>query len=81
MHVMWFYASRGPPMALLNWLRKAGDVERRLCLPQPTDVPGLPSTTVKAANDCVTLQEGPTTRADRKQKERVSNTCTVPWND
>ena len=68
MHVPWFYASRGPPMALLNWLRKVEDVERRPCLPQPTDVPGLPSTTVKAANDFVLLQEGPPTRADRKRK-------------
>ena len=55
-------------LALLNWLRKAGDVERTSCLPQPTDVPGLPSKTVKAANDCVSLEEGPPTRADRKRK-------------
>ena len=68
-------------MALVNWLRKAGDAERRSCLPQPTDVPGLPSMTVKAANDIVSLQEGLPTRADRKRKESVSTTCTVPRDD
>ena len=53
-------------MALLNWLRKAGYVERRPCLPQPTDVPGLPSTTVRL--QMIVCQEGPPTRADRKGK-------------
>ena len=48
---------------------------------QPNDVPGLPTTTVKAANDRVSLQEGPPTRANGKEKRRVSTTCTVRRND
>ena len=38
---------------LLEWLRKAGDEEKRPCLPQPTGVPGVRPAAVKAANDCV----------------------------
>ena len=38
---------------LLKWLRKAGDEEKRPCLPQSTGVPGVRPAAVKAANDCV----------------------------
>ncbi len=38
---------------LLKLLRKAGDEEKRPCLPQPTGIPGVRPSAVKAANDCV----------------------------
>ena len=81
MHVTWFYASRGPLMALLNWLSKAGDIEKRPCLPQPTDVPGLPSITVKAVNIVCRFKKVPLRGLTASEKERVSTTCTVPRND
>ena len=37
---------------LLEWLRKAREEEKRPCLPQPTEVPNMSPSVVKAANDC-----------------------------
>ena len=36
---------------LLKWLRRAGDEEKRPCLPRSNGVPGLRSSAMKAAND------------------------------
>ena len=68
-------------MALLNWLRKAVDIEKIPCLPQPTDVPGVPSTTVKAVNIVCRFKKVLLRGLTASKKERVSTTCTVPRND